>query len=378
MNSLLDLPGLTTLMAMDDRLIVERPCSSQWTHHLDLRAGSGWNPYTGQLYLPQDSVALSYLRDPSLDARALNRHDDRLVRSIFGVAHDFLHLVATAWIMSLAPLRLFDEPLSHDTLEDHVFLLLVAEAVAVIGLDYWYLSAQEPRILLELGSRQRGYAVSYHLRDHAEYSRHSAGWSTETPLFFELLVDFYTSGSFRGFAVQHVATSPKLHDWLSHELQYAHTQRVHARAWLSHMLEVGEIGDPGMPVQNDRPWMRNLIRQVGERLWCWIRGGQPLEFRPYALPVAFQSVRSRPDKAWKFANAGAFSKEEWLDGAGPAESLLIDQLIQLTPFPRDRDAVRAVKEARGRLTHGAMVWLLISLGLDTHAVESEAALFFPR
>jgi hypothetical protein len=68
--------------------------------------------------------------------------------------------------------------------EDLIFCHLLTEAVAVAGLDYWYLSCVELNDVVDLGTTVRNLTIPYHERQRAEVRRFCPSLEVQTPEFF--------------------------------------------------------------------------------------------------------------------------------------------------------------------------------------------------
>jgi hypothetical protein len=358
-------------------LLWTRPVHARWRRFHRGRIGTGWNPFLRRICLAQDPKLLQLFARTHVDCRDLNGPDDALSEQILAVAHDFLHIAAIAWMLELAPVR--DRLLARRgaaSVDELAFLMLVGEAVATVGLDYWYLSLGNP-LQQQLGSMQRGYALSYSVCDDIEYLQFNSRWNTQRASFFVELATFYCTGRFVGFAAEDVRRSPKLHHWLGHELSYGATQRVYARQWLAylHGEATPDEARAGAPVACDAAWQAEVIGAMGDRLWGYVKCGEgigELDFPPLRL------ASSRPAaNDWRFLNAGAFDVAAWRKGAAdPTANYLLDQLLLLTPVPEDPELAAAIAAARTALGPVQFISLLSSIGLRPE-VEDEWQLLFP-
>ncbi|HEX4462430.1 MAG TPA: hypothetical protein VIA18_30845, partial [Polyangia bacterium] len=191
--------------------------------------------------------------------------------------------------------------------ERYAFVHLLTEAVATVGLDYWYLSTIALDEVVPIGTQVSMLAVDYHERFLPEYRRFAPDFRVQDPEFFVELCEFYATGVFHGFAVDDLRRSPRVLGWLRHELAYGVKQREHIRAWLSY-LAAGRVtlGADALraPVACDEPWHAELAREVGQRLWRKVKDGHDDRLgRPLTLDAAW---RSPVDAAldFRFRNAG--------------------------------------------------------------------------
>src|SRR5688572_16545693 len=104
--------------------------------------------------------------------------------------------------------------------------MLLSEAAATVGVDYWWLCAVELGELLPIGTRVRGgLTTSYHERDRSEYRRFYPELEVQSLAFFGDLCAFHCNGEFVGFDGDDLARSPLLLAWLTQELRYGERQR---------------------------------------------------------------------------------------------------------------------------------------------------------
>jgi hypothetical protein len=296
-------------MLADTRVsFARRPIDRGWEYARVIPASvTGFDPYRGRVCVAEHSVLRSWLDAPDASARKLNV-DDRLVRELLFAVHDYLHVWAVQAIRGLRPEIAFGTgPIRASTLEDYAFGHILTEAVATVGLDYWYLAATDLNEVAPIGTRVRGLAVDYDERDAVEFRRFCPNLRVQDPSFFGDVARFYCTGRFPGFGKQDIAESPLLLRWMRHELQYGRQQRKYIRQWLAFLSEDALATDEehaGAAIALDTPWKGALIDDLGAALWAKVKGGEGDSFASIDPAAAWASPRSRaPD--FRFVNAHA-------------------------------------------------------------------------
>lgn len=295
---LAELPVLDQLLADPYVRIVPRPVESRWKYEqLEHGSSVGFNPFRNEIYVGAESMFQRWRSSPDGDLRRLNE-GDLLVREAMFVAHDYLHCWAAATIRQLRPeLGFGTEPVDATNAEAMAFALLLTEAAAVVGLDYWCLSTFELEDALGIGTELRNLAVTYRETDLPEYRRFNPEIEVQAPSFFGELAAFYCSGELQGFELSDIRRSPRLLAWLRHELSYGELQRRYVRRWLQHLA--GRTLYPteadvaaAVPIEED--WQIELVDALGERLWAKVKQGDR-----QSLPGADL------DALWRAGNGGA-------------------------------------------------------------------------
>src|SRR5262245_19140488 len=116
--------------------------------------------------------------------------------------------------------------------EDWVFCHLLTEAIATVGLDYWYLSCGKLDDVVELGTAISTLTTPYHERHRREYRRWNPALRVQSPRFLETLAAVYCTGEFTGFDREALAHSPLVLQSVDKELMYGRVQRGFTRRWL--------------------------------------------------------------------------------------------------------------------------------------------------
>ena len=369
--------------------LVSRRFDAEWQYSdLTKRIGGGYNPFAGQVYVAHDSLVVRWLGGEQSDLRALNEND-AFVQELAMCVHDYLHAWAGQQLAELAPeLGFGTAPLCADNLEAQVFGLLVTEAVATVGADYWWLSSIDLAEMLDIGSRFRTLTVSYVQSDLPEFQRCSPDFEVLDPSFFRRIAEFYCHGRFSGFDLSDVRRSPRLLRWLRHEIEYGQVQRRYSRQWMQHLAGIVAYapGQLGGPVACDEPWQRALLDELGQRLWAKIRGEDPQWAAAPIDPERTWRAPTRGPVDFRFTNLACFADPDAeVERRGIAVASLAhwaDQRIRLHAFPYDdREFRRVVPNLRDTVERdqGQLLrWALSSRPRLEPEPESHIEMFFPR
>ena len=199
------------------------------------------------------------------------------------MVHDYLHAWAARWIAALCPESGYGTaPITRSNLEKFTFCHLLTEAVATVGLDYWYVCTLDVNKELDLGTDLSHFTVSYRENYEPEYRRFFPGFTAQRPDYLSDITRFYCTGDFFGFGKEDMERSPLLLKWLSHELEYGETQREYSRSWLAYLSSekiVFSAAQLKAPVAVDEAWQATLIGQVSELLWSKVKSNK-LELPP--------------------------------------------------------------------------------------------------
>jgi hypothetical protein len=298
-ESLLNLPLVQQALSDPDFKFQARAIDAEWYYEKKNPISvSGFNPLLQTFFYPKNSLISHWMLHPEASARDGNE-SDLLVKEVFFMVHDYLHTWAYRCIHALAPqLKLGAVPITAKNFEDYAFAHILTEAVATIGLDYWFLCTIRFNDFCDLGSSFKSLTVSYREEFESEYQKFNPSFTAQTPKFFELLTRFYCDGVFPGFALEDIQRSPMLLSWLRHELSYGETQREYARSWFSFLCaEPMNLSSQQLqaPISVSVPWRKKLIQDMGQILWDKVKNNHE--------PVRFP--RFDPSKIW----TGAKGKE---------------------------------------------------------------------
>ncbi|WP_244923754.1 hypothetical protein [Enhygromyxa salina] len=385
-GSLLNIPLVRHMLGDPAIPLVERAIDRRWSYE-GLVPGSvaGFNPLRAELYYGARSRLASWLEAPEGDARALNDRD-LLVNEVLFAVHDHLHGWARLALDAFAPELDFGVGrLAREDLERWTFCLLLTEAAATVGLDYWFLSQVELCELVPIGTAVRNLTTSYRQIHRRELHRFDATLDPSEPGFFGHLAEFYCTGEWPGLSVEALRTSPVLRRWLEHELSYGATQRSHTRAWLLALLgEVAYGDDLAAPVACDQRWQRRLIAQLQEALWHKVHGHEARAWPRRHDPDASWSAPSCSWPDFRFSNLNAATEvlARGHQGLSPTSlRYLLRQLLSRCDFaavePEQRRLIAGLL-SRGcdDLAFDLLTQLALRAGLDVVASSEPRDLFF--
>ena len=289
--------------------LVRQPSDAEWIYTKATRvSGMGFNPLRGEIYICANALVARWLDGSTTDLRELNA-SDQFINELLFCTHDYLHAWASLQIHELVPeLGFATAALSPAKLEAQAFALLLSEAVAVVGLDYWWLSTFDRPATLGIGSCVQNLAVSYRESDREEFCRAAPDFETQAPAFFRSLAEFYCHGRFPGFDARDLGRSPRLLRWLRHELSYGEVQRRYVRQWLHHLAGLPSPTRAACqaPVECDAQWQTRLLDELGARLWAKIKGGDPC---PAQRPLDPDTTWTAPERGpidARFTNLASF------------------------------------------------------------------------
>lgn len=279
-----------------------RAIDARWRYEGFVRqAPSGFNPFSGNVYYARTSAFSSWLRDPRASARNFNE-GDYLMREAFYAVHDYLHVWAYRAIRHLRPdLGFGSVPVTARNFDTFAYCHILSEAVATVGLDYWYLCANDLNSVCPIGTRVSNLTVEYHERYLPEYRRFRPGLRVQHPDFFREVAEFYCSGRLIGFPLRALKESPLTFAWLRHELSYGETQRVYCRQWLA-SLSGARVGGAdarslrrlAAPMAAPFAGASSLIHDLGQLLWEKVKEDRPRRFPN--LPVDFGVEGGKPPR----------------------------------------------------------------------------------
>jgi hypothetical protein len=328
---------------------------------------SGFNPSSGLVFYSAVSAFADWLAAPLGSARPFNE-GDQLVPEVLFAVHDYLHAWAYQVINEVTPGLAFGfAEITPDNAEAMVFCHLLTEAVATVGLDYWYLSQFDLNSAVPIGTCVEHLTVRYSRRHVDEYRRYCPGLLVEHPRFLARLAEFYCTGIFTGFARQDLKDSPLLLQWLQHEISYGAKQREYTRMWLQHLsphdLGYDRPGALSGPVACDRPWMRELLAELGPLLWAKVVEDQRRP-TPRTIPTGGSWQSNRPAREFRFTNLGRLAPDElarldWGSLSPASFDYFLWQYVSLFDYASTGPEARQMLALlRGRRDSGALRWLL--------------------
>jgi hypothetical protein len=352
-DSLLRIP-LVDMMLRDPCVgFATRAIDASW-HYLQIlpTALAGFNPAAGKVFVPARSRIAAWLDAPAEGAR-LHNDADRLLREVLFAVHDYLHIWAYRVIRERLPDLPFDRTDAEGIdFEDRIFCHLLTEAVAVAGLDYWYLSCVELNDVVDLGTAIRNLTIPYHERQRAEVRRFCPSLEVQSPAFFQTLVEIYCGGTFPGFDPAALRQSPLVLEWVHKELQYGRLQREYSRQWFGYLLDRRADESSAQlrrPCEYDKPWQVALTQELGELLWNKVKHGRMNTFSAASAQGddGYRRIPGRLD--FRFVNARCVDLDDdrvmaRADGNPESTRWLLRQLV--SSYQLD-DAVdrRAIEQA---------------------------------
>ncbi len=309
-ESLLRVPLVRQLMTDTQVQLAARAMDSSWKYdRVSPIAATGFNPLTKRIFYASNSLLAGWLQEPKESARKYNE-GDLLLPDLLLAVHDYLHIWGYLAVCELAPrIQLGTGKITRKSLEHYAFCHLVTEAVATVGLDYWYLCTINFNDVCDLGTTQRGLAVSYHDDQLRELRRFRRDLDVQSKAFFAEIATFYCTGVFTGFHPRDLKTSPTLWKWMQHEIRYGTRQREYIRRWLAYLapdrldLSTDELKAP-LPVQQG--WQRRLLHDVGELLWEKVKNNALHRFGSHLDQDRIWRSRSDRPLDFRFLNAAAF------------------------------------------------------------------------
>lgn len=342
-----DAVGLRSLPVFRDLLddssvpLVARAIDMDWVYAKQVSHSIvGWNPFAREVYHGGNSMLAAWLRQEregaDEDERLLNQ-GDHLSYEVLFAAHDYLHIWATGRIRAHWP-EFGCGPLTADDLERAVFGMLMAETVATIGLDYWYLSLEDCAHLSSIGSARRNLATSWRREFAHEYAKAGIAVDPASRDFFAFMARFYCTGVWPDADVDGLMRSARTQRWLEHELAYGARQRSYSRTWLAWLGAIAlDPARAAAPVATPSGG-ETIVEDLADGLWRAMRMGEPL--RVEAWDVADAWHRPAQDEGpidFRFTNVAAL-------GPDPAEALaargvvpgshrfLVEQLVSRHEF----------------------------------------------
>lgn len=303
---MLNIPLARTMFADKHFQIRTRALDAEWFYQKIVPGpAGGFDPTIGCAYVAQYSATSEWLRSGKSSPRKFN-FEDRLMTEVLFAIHDYLHNWSYRLINSLKPkLRLGVGSITKKNFESMVFCHILTEAVATVGLDYWYLSTVELDDVVAIGTNRTNLTVAYHEKNRSEYVRFHSDIDVQNPKFLATLTKFYCDGEFPGFELADLMRSPKLFSWLQHELRYGEDQRKYTRSWLNHLAgRESPLSDELLvkTISCSERWQKELVRDVAAALWDLVKYGKSLDLKPVqSFGPVWQSKPSR-----KFISDGRF------------------------------------------------------------------------
>lgn len=359
-ESLLHIPLVAHMFEDTDFRFIKRGVDARWFYS-GVLAGriEGFNPMCNAVMVGRHSFIDKWLGNEEKSARRYNC-DDKLMHEVMFAVHDYLHAWSYRWISEVCPeIGFGTAEITKDNFELMVFCHLLTEAVATVGLDYWYLSCVDINKVVPIGTATRGLTINYRESFTSEHQRFSPDLKVQSPEFLTTLTQFYCDGIFHGFAANDLKRSPVTHNWLRHELEYGKKQRAYSRQWVSYLggLNTVEyeqvVRGLSKPIKHDGRKQKKLMHELGLLLWAKVKYEDP---KLPGVTLANSERWKRPNKAgyeYQFTNLNRSrfpSKQNQALMSNESFSYLLRQYIarfDYERFPAEvRDIFPAIKEQR--------------------------------
>ena len=255
--------------------VIRYPVDATWDHKKLLPwnlNSAGFNPFEEKVFIPQISPLESFLsgKKPGREC------GPEFMFDLITVVHDMMHIISYRWIAEyLHENNLISEiKKSEDVIDKMLYIHLVTETAAVVGLDYWHLCKLDVNDIFDVGSSfQGGFGTKYSNRVEKEIKNFRPEFTVEREDFFHEMLQFYCDGSLHGISSSFLSKSSITKEWVAHELVYGELQRKYVRDWFSFLS--GKVCPWSAKVVLPRnKWQDDLATFVGNRLWRLIHKGE--------------------------------------------------------------------------------------------------------
>lgn len=286
--------------------ISQRGVDTHWFHHEIISHNVvGFNPSELKIYVGKESPLARWLKKPNQSFRPFNNQDFAMRELLFCV-HDYLHCWAYQAVNEVFPKLGFGfKEITQKNFEDFVFCHILTEAVAVVGLDYWYLSTIKLNDVVDIGTFQGPLSNKYHEEDLPEFRKWNKNINVQDRNFFRSIVEFYCDGGFPGFDQRDAQLSPLVSRWVRKELTYSDLQRSYTRRWLSHLSgDTVKIHgkDLNNYIETKSKWRIELMNEVGKMLWLLVKENRPTSFSHDFIKQSKWQTKKTNDLLFQFSN----------------------------------------------------------------------------
>lgn len=305
--SLMHIPLVEHVFTQRQVELTDRAIDSSWLYSgIVPLAPAGFDPFGRTVYVPA-RCRLARWRERQTDALERLNAGEWLLYEVFGAVHDYLHV----WAVAELTRELF--PDAHGPVEttpahrdDIEFIYIVSEAVATVGVDFWYLAKLDINDLCPIGSGFVGLTSSYRERDLQRYRAVAPAFRVQEPQFLSWLVDGYCALAFEHFSAADLRRDARLRHWLEHELRMAAKQLRLIRDWVTHLTGWPRRRSRVVEFRSAR--RRAAVARVAERLWAISHDGAAPVLRRTHLRLP---VRRKRPVDYRFTNL--LSLQEWPD-----------------------------------------------------------------
>lgn len=314
---------------------VSRAIDNNWFYEDHLETSIvGFNPLISSIFYSQISNFSNWKSHKGESARKYN-FEDNLVHEVMFAVHDYLHMWAYQAIHHLMPeLKVGVEPITAKNIDDMVYLHLLTETVATVGMDYWYFCNLNLNELISLGSKKEALATKYHSRELPEFKRFNKKFNPMSLEFFAMTDKIYAYSEVKGFSAASLEKSPMILSWMKHEYKYGETQRRLTRQWLMSLSPepIKMNMDLTGPLTGRQSWKRELSQEIGKLLWQKVVENKPIYFKPLPSRGLWKPRTDAAIYDYRFFNINSFGTDFWdniAESFYPADSAkaLFSQII---------------------------------------------------
>lgn len=356
-ESLLRIPIVSQMERDPGVAHATRAVDNSWYYdgHIQIPV-TGFNPALGKIYSAKLSAYSKWAKRKNESARKYN-FEDNLTYEVLFSAHDYLHIWAYQTIKAAIPEMGFGSAeITEENFEDFVYLHLLTEIVATIGLDYWYLSNIDLNSVAPIGTTRTTLATNYSKALLPEFQRFHPAFNPYSIDFFDVLENLYCYSTIKGFSGTALEKSPALLAWMKHEYKYAETQRRLTRLWLSSFkpkMNLGRDGEMDRPLKKTKSsWKNEISRDIRKLLWNKMVHQRDIFAPPTATASSWQASEHMDVLDFRFTNLNYFGDDFWqvaqtVFTPKEAESYLFNQIVSKykleTIDPNDVDLIMKLK-----------------------------------
>ncbi len=294
--------------------LVSRPYDSRWSYIGAVKGfQSGFNPFLNEIYFNEISNLAFWLRGSEAPDSTGTRA--KLLHEVLFLVHDYLHIWAMRLIDHFCKTRLGRGIRDRNHRELELFMILT-EAVATVGLDYWVLSKTPTGRSFGLDRDIEFLTINLFPDQIEEIQKIDPQFNIHRESLYGEIVQFYLSGQLQGFTIDEVKASKALEKYVVHEISYGELQRAYARMFVQYAFEGAAPKEHDTsPMSLGEPWHQDLVEFIGRTLWTLINIGESPELNP--VDIIFPRLRpeqiSHPNPRLISAEKHfTLSSEEWL------------------------------------------------------------------
>ena len=358
--------------------LVPRPLDSAWQHAGITGFVGGFNPTLHRYFYPSSSRLSGWLEGGGVAPRSAVEEAE-LGAEVLHLAHDYLHSWSFRAISHLEPGLVPRLPRDLDELELQAWLLVLTEAVAVVGLDYWYLCVRDAGARCGASVTLGPRTVHYSEAQLPLYREHNPRLVVQRPEHLIEVTRLYALGVVSGFDESDLLACRPLADWLVRELLIAPRQREVARNWLSRLsgVELPDV-DPSLPFRLPAGLQEAVVPSLSQLLWRKVKHGATLFFPHPPVTRPWRYATDAPFD-FRFTNAACAEAAAWASEAPKFEEswrYYVDQVVAAHHMPTEdieREDIRVLIEG-ARAAHDPDALLLLKQRLRPVAGVDDAPL----